>query len=70
MPMTSFTWTSRQARTHRLHWMQAFRFTRMAGWLTSGCQRSAAGKRLAVTATKSASLQKCDAGSCEVARSG
>ena len=36
MPMTSFTWTSRQARTQRLHWMQASRATRIAGWEASG----------------------------------
>ena len=37
--MTSLTWTSRQARTQRLHWMQASRLTRIAGWLASGAQR-------------------------------
>ena len=36
MPMTSLTWTSRQARTHRLQWMQASRCTAIAGWLRSG----------------------------------
>ena len=30
-PMTSLTCTSRQARTHRPHWMQASRLTRIAG---------------------------------------
>ncbi len=70
MPITSLTCTSRQARTHRLHWIQASRFTRMAGWLKSPSQRSAAGKRLDATSTKSACCQKCEVGSCEVARSG
>ena len=33
--MTSFTCSSRQARTQRLHWMQASRWTAIAG-----CDRS------------------------------
>ena len=70
MPMTSLTWTSRQARTQRLHWMQASRLTLMAGWLKSPVQRSAAGKRLSDTSRKSACTQKCEVGSCEVTRSG
>ena len=41
MPMTSLTCTSRQARTQRLHWMQASRLTAMAGWLRSGVGRMA-----------------------------
>ena len=46
MPMTSLTWTSRQARTHRPHWMQASRLTAIAGWLPSVASVSrAAGKR-------------------------
>ena len=44
MPITSLTCTSRQARTHRSHWMQASRLTRIAGWLASACQRSRRGK--------------------------
>ena len=36
MPMTSLTCTSRQARTQRLHWMQASRLTAIAAWLRSG----------------------------------
>jgi hypothetical protein len=35
MPITSLTCTSRQARTHSPHWMQASRLTRMATWLSS-----------------------------------
>ena len=35
MPITSFTCTSRQARTQRLQWMQASRLTRIATWLAS-----------------------------------
>src|SRR6516225_5707450 len=68
--MTSLTCTSRQARTHRLHWMQASRLTRIAGWLASLCQRSAAGKRLSTTPDLSAQCQNFESGSCEVARSG
>ena len=68
--MTSLTWTSRQARTHRPHWMQASRLTRIAGWLVSACQRSAAGKRLSVTPTFSAQFQNLESGSCEVWRAG
>src|SRR5216683_772398 len=68
MPITSLTWTSRQARTHRPHWMQASRLTRIAGWLGSPCQRSAAGKRLSVTSTFSAQCQNFESGSCEVSR--
>src|SRR5881394_335422 len=36
MPITSLTCTSRQARTHRLQWMQASSCTAIAGWLRSG----------------------------------
>ena len=39
--MTSFACTSRQARTHRLHWMQASRFTAIAV-----CDRSGVGTPL------------------------
>ena len=47
MPITSLTCTSRQARTHRLHWMQASRLTAIAIWLRSGAgSRSRAGRRL------------------------
>ena len=71
MPITSLTWTSRQARTHRLHWMQASRLTRMAGWLASGAPAlGRQGSGWLLTCTKSAWLQKCEVGSCEVARSG
>ena len=48
MPMTSLTCTSRQARTQRLHWMQASRLTAIATWLRSGARhfdRSRLGKR-------------------------
>src|SRR6202035_1052042 len=70
MPITSLTWTSRQARTHNPHWMQASRLTRIAGWLASPCQRSADGKRLSVTSTCSAQCQNFESGSCEGARAG
>ena len=46
MPMTSLTCTSRQARTQRLHWMQASRLTAIAGWLRSGGRAARRGKRL------------------------
>ena len=48
MPITSLTCTSRQARTQRLHWMQASSCTAIAGWLRSGPARRAAGKRLSL----------------------
>jgi hypothetical protein len=70
MPITSLTWTSRQARTHSPHWMQESRLTRIAGWLASPPQRSAAGKRLSVTSTFSAQCQNFESGSCEVSRAG
>jgi hypothetical protein len=57
MPMTSLTWTSRQARTQRLQWMQASRLTRMATWLASRRGISClgrAGKRLVVVPCASA----------------
>jgi hypothetical protein len=44
-PMTSFTCSSRQARTQRPHWMQASRLTAIAGWLRSGAGRASRGKR-------------------------
>ncbi len=48
MPMTSFTCTSRQARTQSVQWIQASRLTAMAGWLESAGGRSWAGNRLSV----------------------
>ena len=50
--------------------MQASRLTRIAGWLASACQRSAAGKRLAVTPVFSAQCQNFESGSCEDSRAG
>ena len=63
MPMTSLTCTSRQARTQRLHWMQASRLTAMAGWLRSGagttsCSRL--GKRPASMLWRLAIFQNSD----------
>ena len=52
MPITSLTCTSRQARTHSPHWMQASRFTRIATWLSSSSgmrPSSSLGKRLSST---------------------
>ena len=67
--MTSFTWTSRHARTQRLHWMQASSATRIAGWEESGAGGAArAGKRLPPSRpTRSVQVQKRE--SCSRARS-
>ena len=66
MPITSFTCTSRQARTHRLQWMQASRLTRIAGCEGSGSGWRRAGKRLAVSMPMASTHpQKRDFGSCE-----
>ena len=73
MPITSFTCTSRQARTQRLQWMQASRFTRIATWLSSSsgtCSRGRAGKRLAATPCASAMAQRWLERSCASARGG
>jgi hypothetical protein len=70
MPITSLTWTSRQARTQRLQLMQASRLTDIAGWLRSIAGRSSLGKRLAVTPILSAQFQNLESGSREVARAG
>ena len=71
MPITSLTWTSRQARTQRLQWMQASRLTAMAGWLESGAGGSArAGKRDAPVPTLSAQVQNALSGSWLVGRAG
>ena len=70
MPMTSLTWTSRQARTHRLHWMQASRLTAIAGWLVSGTGRLRLEKRLASIPTRSLQRQNFDSGSCARSRAG
>ena len=51
--MTSLTWTSRQARTHRLHWMHASSWTAIAGRpVRAGCSR--VGKRLSAISIRSA----------------
>ena len=50
--------------------MQESRLTRIAGWLASPSQRSAAGKRLSVTPIVSAQFQNLESGSCEVSRAG
>ena len=63
-------WADRIAVTQRLQWMQASRLTRIAGWLASVAQRSAAGKRLSVTPVVSAQCQNFESGSCEVSRAG
>ncbi len=70
MPITSLTWTSRQARTQRLHWMQASSCTAIAGWLRSGAGAACRGKRLSLTSSRSAHCQKREFGSCAAARAG
>jgi hypothetical protein len=70
MPMTSLTWTSRQARTQRLQWMQASRLTAMAGWLGSDAGDWRPGKRLIATSMASAQRQKRESGSWAPSRAG
>ena len=70
MPMTSLTWTSRQARTQRVQWMQASRLTVMAGWLASVTGAARAGKRLIVTSMASAQCQNWECGSWATSRAG
>src|SRR5699024_5628187 len=48
-PMTSLPCTSRQARTHKVHWMQASRLTAMAGCDRSGGRCARCSKRGAPT---------------------
>src|SRR5262245_65914755 len=64
MPITSLTCTSRQARTQRLHWMQASRLTAIAGWLRSGTSAVRRGNLLAVTFCRSAVFQNSESASC------
>ena len=65
MPITSFTCSSRQARTQRVHWMQASRFTAMAGWLRSGagcsrCRAASSGRTVTpVCVSQSLSSPAC-----------
>ena len=69
--MTSFTWTSRHARTHRLHWMQASSATRIAGWEESGAGgERRTGKRLSSRPTRSVQLQNRESCSRALARGG
>src|SRR5262245_47311826 len=70
MPITSLTCTSRQARTQRLHWMQASRLTAIAGWLRSGAGAARRGNRLVVTPCRAAGSQNSDWGSCATALGG
>ena len=63
MPITSLTCTSRQARTQRVQWMQASRFTAIAVWLRSGAGDCRAGKRLVVRSMLSAQSQSSQDGS-------
>src|SRR5262249_429144 len=70
MPMTSLTCTSRQARTHRLQWMQASRLTAMAGWLRSGSGAPRRGKGLVSTFWRVAVFQNSESGSCAMSCAG
>ena len=70
MPMTSFTCTSRQARTHKVQWMHASSATRMAGWLASGAGASRAGSRLSVTSSRSAHCHRRERESWATSRPG
>ncbi len=73
MPITSLTWTSRQARTQRLQWMQASRLTRIATWLASSSGTSACGrggKRLAETPCSAAISRKWLERSCAASGGG
>ncbi len=66
-PMTSFTWTSLHARTHKLHWMHASRFTFIATWLSSNkgiLSISNSGNLLAETSSNFAMSHKWDDLSC------
>ena len=63
MPITSLTWTSRQARTQRVQWMQASRLTAIAPWLRSGAGACRAGKRLVVRPMRPAQARSSEAGS-------
>jgi hypothetical protein len=64
MPMTSLTCTSRQARTHRLQWMQASRLTAIAECDTSGFGRLPRGKRDVLTFIALVHLMNSDSVSC------
>ncbi len=70
MPMTSLTWTSRQARTQRLHWMQASSCTVMAGCDQSAAGWWRAGNRLPSTSIRPAQSHSRLPGSCASARAG
>ncbi len=70
MPMTSLTWTSRQARTQRLQWMQASRLTAIAGWLLSGGGGRRAGNRLAASPASSIQRHSSEPGSWATVFSG
>ena len=64
-PITSLTCSSRQARTQRVHWMQASRLTAIAGWLASAATSGRGAKRglptFSHSAQKSTSLRRVSA---------
>ena len=66
MPMTSLTWTSRQARTQRVQWMQASRLTAIAGWLGSGGLAARAGSGSCRRPSRRPSARACESGSCAI----
>ena len=71
MPITSLTCTSRQARTHRLHWMQASSCTAIAGWLRSGAGGGAQRKAAVARRRPGRPIARSDEfGSCAAARAG
>ena len=72
MPITSFAWTSRQARRQSPQWMQAASWTAMAGWLESAGVAARFGKRLSPTPSPSrrAQSQSLDSESGDSSRGG
>ena len=70
MPMTSLTWTSRQARTQSVQLMQASRLTAIAGWLGSASGATLRPKRVSETPIRSAHCHSFESASCASARPG
>ena len=70
MPITSLTWTSRQARTQSVQLMQASRLTAIAGWLGSAAGAAMGSKRLSAMPIRSAQRQSLESASCACSRAG
>ena len=70
-PMTSLCWTSRQARRHSPHWMQAVWSSTMAAWLASvaGLAWDSAGKRLAPSPARPTHSASRPCGACSAVSS-